>query len=212
MTTPAPSSTAPSGQPQGDPGNQPSGQTPAAPAPAPATTTPPPAPPAPPAAPQQPATPPAPAPAPAPAPEAAPAAPAVPAPAPAEQQPAPLAPPVEGDISRLPQWAQRAITDSQTAARTAAVQTAVYRAAPAAGADPLALLDSVSFRAVVEAIDPNDSAALTAAITAAVTANPRLGVATAQGPARGGAEFNGPPTGDKRPATLADAIAARFSS
>ncbi|MBB6415830.1 hypothetical protein [Streptomyces sp. AK010] len=204
MTTPAPSSTAPSGQPQGDPGNQPSGQTPAAPAPAPA----PPAPPTPPAAPQQPATPPAPAP----APEAAPAAPAVPAPAPAEQQPAPAAPPVEGDISRLPQWAQRAITDSQTAARTAAVQTAVYRAAPAAGADPLALLDSVSFRAVVEAIDPNDTAALTSAITAAVTANPRLGVAQAQGPARGGAEFNGPPTGDKRPATLADAIAARFSS
>ncbi|MGW8876380.1 hypothetical protein [Streptomyces mirabilis] len=204
MTTPAPSSTAPSGQPQGDPGNQPSGQTPAAPAPV--TPPPTPAPPAPAPAPQQPAAPPAP--------EAAPAAPPAPAPVPAEQQPQPaqVAPPVEGDISRLPQWAQRAITDSQTAARTAAVQTAVYRAAPAAGADPLALLDSVSFRAAAEAIDPNDSAALTAAITAAVTANPRLGVATAQGPARGGAEFNGPPTGDKRPATLADAIAARFSS
>ncbi|MGJ5826730.1 hypothetical protein [Streptomyces ossamyceticus] len=208
MTTPAPASTAPSGQQQGDPGNQPSGQTPPAPAP---TATTPPAPPTPPAAPQQPAAPPAPAPAQEPA--TAPPAPIAPAPAEQQpQQPTPAPPVVEGDISRLPQWAQRAITDSQAAARTAAVQTAVYRAAPAAGADPLALLDSVSFRAAVEAIDPTDAAALTTAITAAVTANPRLGVATAQGPARGGAEFNGPPTGDKRPATLADAIAARFSS
>ncbi|MBK3635193.1 hypothetical protein JHN52_20110, partial [Streptomyces sp. MBT97] len=97
------------------------------------------------------------------------------------------------------------------AARAAAVQTAVLQTAPAAGADPLALLDSMSFRAAVEAIDPADTAALTAAITAAVTANPRLGT-PAQGPARGGAEFNGPPAGDKRPATLADAIAARFNS
>lgn len=187
MTAPAPSSPAP----QGDPGQQ----QPAAPATTPAPQAP--------AEPQQ---------QPAPAPAATPAAP--PAPAPAEQQPpqpAP-APAVEGDISRLPQWAQRAITESQTAAHAAAIQTAVYRAAPTAGADPLALLDSVSFRAAAEAIDPNDTTALTAAITAAVTANPRLGLTTPQGPARGGAEFSGPPTGDKRPANLADAIAARFSS
>jgi hypothetical protein len=206
MTTPAPSSTAPSGQPQGAPGNQPSGQSTGTPAPE--TTTPS----APAAPPQQPAPTP---PAPAAVQQPAPTAPAAPAPAPAEpQQPAPavqVAPAVEGDISRLPQWAQRAITDSQTAARAAAVQTAVLQTAPAAGADPLALLDSVSFRATVEAIDPNDTTALTAAITAAVTANPRLGT-PATGPARGGAEFNGPPAGDKRPATLADAIAARFSS
>ncbi|MBK6015616.1 hypothetical protein [Streptomyces sp. MBT53] len=209
MTTPAPSSTAPSGQPQGDPSAPPSGQTAGAPAPAPT------APPTPAAVPQQ-----QPAPAPQPAP-VTPPAPTAPAPVPAEQpqppQSAPVptaaqvAPAVEGDISRLPQWAQRAITDSQTVARTAAVQTAVLQAAPAAGADPLALLDSVSFRATVEAIDPNDTAALTAAITAAITANPRLGTPAA-GPARGGAEFNGPPAGDKRPATLADAIAARFNS
>lgn len=132
-----------------------------------------------------------------------------PAEQPQPQQPAPIAPPVEGDISRLPQWAQRAITDSQAAARTAAVQTAVYQAAPGAGADPLVLLDSVSFRAAVEAIDPADTTALPAAITAAVTANPRLGAAPAA-PARGGAEFNGPPAGDRKPATLADAIAAKF--
>ncbi|MET9253756.1 hypothetical protein [Streptomyces sp. NPDC003717] len=197
MSTPAP--TAPTGQQQGDPGTQPTGQ-PAPAAPAPET---PPAPPAP-AAPQQPATP-APA-----APEAAPVTPPAPsAPAPAEQQVAPV-PAVEGDISRLPQWAQRAITESQAAARTAAVQSAVYQAAPAAGADPLALLDSMAFRAAVEAVDPADTAALTAAITAAVTANPRLGVTPPPGPARGGAEFSGPPAGDRKPASLADAIAAKF--
>ncbi|MFI5475003.1 hypothetical protein ACIA6D_32940 [Streptomyces cacaoi] len=201
MTTPAPSSTAPSGQPQGDPSAPPSGQPTGAPAPAPT------APPTPAAVPQQPA--PASAPQPAPV---TPPVPAAPAPTPAEQpQLAPVPPAVEGDVSRLPQWAQRAITDSQTAARAAAVQTAVLQTAPAAGADPLALLDSVSFRATVEAIDPSDTTALTAAITAAITANPRLGT-LATGPARGGAEFNGPPTGDKRPATLADAIAARFNS
>ncbi|NIY69775.1 phage minor structural protein [Streptomyces malaysiensis] len=88
----------------------------------------------------------------------------------------------------------------------------MYQAAPAAKADPLALLDSLSFRTAVEAIAPADTAALTAAITAAVTANPRLGSAPVPGPARGGGgEFNGPPAGDRKPASLADAIAAKFS-
>lgn len=102
MTTPAPASTAPSGPQQSDPGNQPSGQSPAAPAPG---TTTPPASPTPPAAPESPT-------APAPATE-----PATTPPAPAEQPQLPAAPVVEGDISRLPKWAQRAITDSTTRRR-----------------------------------------------------------------------------------------------
>ncbi|MGW0756136.1 hypothetical protein ACWD1Y_06545 [Streptomyces sp. NPDC002814] len=177
---------------------------------------------------QQPAPVATPAPATAPAPVAppaetppAPAAPAAPAPAPTPAAPptppapvAPAAPPAvaEGDVSRLPQWAQRTITDSQAAARTAAVQSAVYRTAAAAGADPVALLDSQTAMSALAAVDPADTEAVTAAITAAVTANPRLGVTpTAPGPTRGGAEFGGPPTGDRKPATLADAIAARFA-
>lgn len=189
MTTPAQSSTAPSGQPQGAPSNQPT----------PETTTPP--------------QPPAPA-APAPVEQPAPAEPAAPAPAPAPPTPAEPpqpAPAIEGDVSRLPQWAQRVLTDSQAAARTAAVESAVYRTAAAAGADPVALLDSQIAMTALAAVDPNDAAAVTAAITAAITANPRLAVAQATGPTRGGAEFNGPPTGDRKPATLADAIAARFA-
>ncbi|MDX3841740.1 hypothetical protein [Streptomyces europaeiscabiei] len=157
-----------------------------------------------PAAPPTPAAPPAETP---PAPPAPAAPPAPPAPV------TPAAPPAvaEGDVSRLPQWAQRAITDSQTAARTAAVQSAVYRTAAAAGADPVALLDSQTAMTALAAVDPNDATAVTAAITAAVTANPRLALTPASGPTRGGAEFNGPPTGDRKPATLADAIAARFA-
>ncbi|MCA1219895.1 hypothetical protein LCE31_16105, partial [Streptomyces sp. 8L] len=144
-------------------------------------------------------------PAPPPAPEAAPAAPAAP---PAV---APL-PEVDGDLSRLPQWAQRVITESQTAARTAAVQSAIYHGASAAGADAAALLDSRSFMASLDAVDPSDSTAITAAITAAVTTNPRLAVAPVPtGPARAGAEFAGPPAqGEKRAATLQDAIAAKL--
>ncbi|MET8098820.1 hypothetical protein ABZV29_20390 [Streptomyces sp. NPDC005236] len=172
--------------------------------PAPAT---PPIPAAPPA--ETPPAPAAPVPAPAPAQPAPPAAPPTTPPAPV----APAAPPTaaEGDVSRLPQWAQRALTDSQAAARTAAVQSAVYRTAAAAGADPVALLDSQTAMTALAGVDPNDAAAVTAAITAAVTANPRLAVAPGTGPTRGGAEFNGPPTGDRKPATLADAIAARFA-
>ena len=164
-----------------------------------------------------PATPPAPTAPPAPVPVAPPTAPPAPTLAPvvpAAPAPTPAAPPTvaEGDISRLPQWAQRAITDSQNTARTAAVQSAVYRTAAAAGADPVALLDSQTAMSALAAVDPNDTAAVTAAITAAVTANPRLGVTpTVPGPTRGGAEFGGPPTGDRKPATLADAIAARFA-
>ncbi|WP_328361410.1 hypothetical protein OG800_26460 [Streptomyces sp. NBC_00445] len=178
--------------------------------PAPVTNPAPAAPPAPPA----PAEPPAPAPTPVP-PPAAPPAPPAPAPAPTAP-PAPVTPAApsavaEGDVSRLPQWAQRALTDSQAAARTAAVQSAVFRTAAAAGADPVALLDSQTAMAALAAVDPNDAAAVTAAITAAITANPRLAVAPATGPTRGGAEFNGPPTGDRKPTTLADAIAARFA-
>lgn len=121
----------------------------------------------------------------------------------------PAAPAPEGDVSRLPQWAQRALTESQTAARTAAIQTAVLRAAPTAGADPARLLDSASFNAAMSAVDPNDAAAVAAAITAALTAQPWLAAQT--GPGRGGADFNGNPNAPKRAASLHDAIAAAYS-
>lgn len=71
------------------------------------------------------------------------------------------------------------VTASQAQAHQATVELAVFRAADAAGGDPVALLDSRAFLEKVAEIKPDDSAALTAAITAAVGDNPRLGKASA---------------------------------
>lgn len=76
------------------------------------------------------------------------------------------------------------LTASQADAKSAKVELAVFKAAAAAGGDPLALLDSASFLEKVRAIDPTDSGAVAAAITEAVTANPRLGAATPTDPTR----------------------------
>lgn len=70
------------------------------------------------------------------------------------------------------------LTQSQADAKRARVELAVFRNATAAGGDPAALLDSTSFLASLAAVDPTDSAAVTAAIQSAVTANARLGAAT----------------------------------
>ncbi|WP_445396449.1 hypothetical protein ACSMX9_22610 [Streptomyces sp. LE64] len=115
----------------------------------------------------------------------APAAPPTPPdPTPAPVQPAPAA---EGDVSRLPRWAQTAVTGGQDAARQLSVQSAVIAAAPAAGADLAAVLDSTAAMTALAAVDPADPAAVTAALTAAVQANPRLRAHA--GPPIGGADF-----------------------
>lgn len=77
------------------------------------------------------------------------------------------------------------LTQSQTDAKQARVELAVFRAAATAGGDPAALLDSSSFLASLAAVDPSDSTAVSAAISAAIAANPRLGAApgTPQAPA-----------------------------
>jgi hypothetical protein len=94
-----------------------------------------------------------------------------------------------------PEQLTQQLTAAQEQARQTAVELAVYRTAPAAGANPDALLDSRAFAAAVAALDPTDTAAVTAAIQAAITANPQLAAQTAPtGPTRGGAEFNGAPT------------------
>jgi hypothetical protein len=115
-----------------------------------------------------------------------------------------VTPDVEGDVARLPQWAQRAVTDGQGAARQLAVQSALITAAPAAGADIARLLDSNSAMAALAAVDPTDPAAVAAAITAAITAQPYLAAAgTPGGPPRGGAEFGTPTSTDVTPQQFA---------
>jgi hypothetical protein len=117
---------------------------------------------------------------------------------------APETPPAEGDVNRLPRWAQQAVTEGQGAARTLAVQSAVIAAAPVAGADIARLLDSNSAMAQLAAIDPTDATAVAAAITAAITAQPYLAVAgVPAGPPRGGAEFGAPASTEVTPQQFA---------
>ncbi|MEU6441354.1 hypothetical protein [Streptomyces sp. NPDC047046] len=126
--------------------------------------------------------------------------------------PAPAAPEqgAEGDLSRLPKWAQQQLTQAQEQAKAAAVQAAVLRAAPAAGADVAALLDSQSAMTALAAVDPADGTAVTEAIKKAVAAQPRLSANV--GPSRGGADFGNPTPAERKPGSLHDAIAARLGA
>ncbi|MFJ2751877.1 hypothetical protein [Streptomyces sp. NPDC087297] len=124
----------------------------------------------------------------------------------AEQDPAALAAAV-AERDRL-------LADHAAELRSARVELAVARAAADAGARGDRLLNSRAFLASVADLDPTAAefdTKLAAAITAAVTADPDLYRAAPAGPPRGGAEFHGAPAGDRRAATLHDAVAARMS-
>lgn len=105
------------------------------------------------------------------------------------------------------------IAASTAQARQAQVELAVFRAAEAAGGDPIALLDSRAFLAKVAAIEPTDSVALAGAITEAVAENARLGKATPGAPVGPGLKPN-PAQGSSAaaPVGLAAQIAAAEAS
>lgn len=128
----------------------------------------------------------------------------------AQQPPAAPEQAAEGDLSKLPKWAQQQLTQAQQQAKTAAIQAAVLRAAPDAGANVAALLDSQSAMTALAAVDPTDHNAVTEAIRTAVQAQPHL--AAAVGPARGGADFGSTTPPERKPAGLHDAIAARLGA
>ncbi len=86
---------------------------------------------------------------------------------------------VEDGAETDPAKLTESLTASQAEAKQARVELAVFRNAATAGGDPAALLDSASFLEKAAAIDPSDTAAITAAIKEAVEANPRLGAAPA---------------------------------
>ena len=100
---------------------------------------------------------------------------------------------VDDDTPPDPDQLAAQLAAEQAKARQTAVELAVYRTAPAAGADPDALLDSRTFAEAVADLDPSDTEAIKQAITAAVQANPRLAAQQPQqqgsGPTRTGAEF-----------------------
>ncbi|MGW8374270.1 hypothetical protein [Streptomyces sp. ODS28] len=123
-----------------------------------------------------------------------------------EQDPAQLAAAVADRDKQLDQVAAEL--------RTAQVELAAYKSAGAHGARADRLLNSRSFLDSVAGLDPSGpkfEQQLGAAISAAVEADPDLYRAAAPGPAKGGAEFNGPPAGEQHPKSLQEAVAARLS-
>lgn len=96
----------------------------------------------------------------------------------------------------------RQIEAEKAARRSTQVELAIYKAAAKAGGDPDALLDSRSFLATLDDVDPSDSDAVVAAISAAVEGNPRLGVEKpsrlpAPNPAQGSSAGGAPSLSDQ---------------
>ncbi|MFD4371502.1 hypothetical protein ACFWPY_07910 [Streptomyces sp. NPDC058527] len=101
--------------------------------------------------------------------------------------------PDAADKPATPEQLTQQLTAQQARTRSAELRLAVYNLAPAAGADAAALADSRAFADATADLDPADTAAVTAAITAAITANPRLAAQQQGGPQRGGADFTSSP-------------------
>ncbi|MEU1020250.1 hypothetical protein [Streptomyces sp. NPDC005898] len=105
------------------------------------------------------------------------------------------------------------VADLSGQLRAARSELAAYRAAGTEGANAARLLNSRSFVEKLAALDPTAEGfaeQLRKAITDEVATDPDLYRAAPAGPPRGGAEFQGAPTGDRKPANLTDAIAARL--
>ncbi|MEU3102934.1 hypothetical protein [Streptomyces griseoflavus] len=116
---------------------------------------------------------------------------------------------VDDDTPPDPDQLAQQLAAEQAKAKATAVELAVFRTAPTAGADPDALLDSRAFADSVANLDPTDTDAIKNAITAAVEANPRLAAQQpapqqqGTGPARSGAEFTGGGGAEVTPAQFA---------
>ncbi|MCY0959607.1 hypothetical protein [Streptomyces sp. H27-H5] len=105
------------------------------------------------------------------------------------------------------------VADLSGQLRAARSELAAYRSAGTEGANASRLLNSRSFVDKLAALDPTAEGfaeQLKKAITDEVATDPDLYRAAPAGPSRGGAEFQGAPAGDRKPATLTDAIAARL--
>ena len=91
---------------------------------------------------------------------------------------------VETDPATQVQALTSQIEAQTSAARTAALELAIYRTATKAGGNPDLLLDSRSFLETVATLEPDDTEALQTAITKAVESNPNLRATQAVAPNR----------------------------
>lgn len=99
-----------------------------------------------------------------------------------------------------------------SAAREAAVELAVWKAAAAAGANARALTDSRSFLAALDQLDPagkDFDQQVAEAVRKAAEEHPHYRAA-GQAPARSSGQHTGGTGGKAKPASLTDAVAARY--
>lgn len=108
--------------------------------------------------------------------------------------------------------AREAADQAQQKLRDKSLRLAIRENASKAGADPVAVIDSASFRDSVKELDPDADDyddRVTDAMKKAVKANPKLAAGTAgqgSGPGRQGADHTGGSGGRSRSASLADAV------
>lgn len=100
------------------------------------------------------------------------------------------------------------VEQERTAARTAALELAVYRAATAAGANADRLLDSRSFTATISGLDPADTQAIADAVANAVDSMPELRQVQATGPTRTDHAPGGQDSAN--PLNVSDAVASYY--
>jgi len=120
---------------------------------------------------------------------------------------------VEDDNDKAPDV--NALTEQVKAERAEAnqakIELAVFRAAGQHNADANALLDSRSFLATLEGIDPTDTDKVSDAIKAAVADNPKLKSHQVAG--KGGAEFGGGAgEGRRKAGSLSEALQNHYQS
>ncbi|MFI8817463.1 MULTISPECIES: hypothetical protein [unclassified Streptomyces] len=122
---------------------------------------------------------------------------------------------VQDDQQATPEQLTQQLADSQKAARETAVHLAAYKAAQTEQARADRLLNSRSFTDRLAALDPaaaDFGEQLTAAIKAEVDTDPDLYKTRPTGAVKGGADFSGSGPGEKKAASLQDAVAARLAA
>lgn len=121
---------------------------------------------------------------------------------------------VKDDQQATPEQLTQQLAESQKSARETAVHLAAYKAAQTEQARADRLLNSRSFTDKLAQLDPaaaDFGEQLKAAIKAEVATDPDLYKVRPAGAVKGGADFSGAGAGDRKPATLNDAIAARLA-
>ncbi|MEU4178195.1 hypothetical protein [Streptomyces sp. NPDC026589] len=122
---------------------------------------------------------------------------------------------VKDDQQATPEQLTQQLAESQKSARETAVHLAAYKAAQTEQARADRLLNSRSFTDKLAQLDPaaaDFGEQLKTAIKAEVDTDPDLYKVRPAGAVKGGADFSGSGPGEKKAASLQDAVAARLAA